>query len=172
MVDREYWVRLDGRSVKLEHYVIRDMMLRHALPELQFYVVSRRQEEVFDGREEALDRQVSIDFRILNMGRAVAKHAGWFASIQNAKLISARECNDLSSVNHGRLTVAWDAQVGSVLHPNGIHNHAGSLVLEFLDTNAPIAMLAKIYCEDMVARDITFIIKYPTPDRPITRIGT
>lgn len=49
MFDREYWTRLDDRSVKLEHYHIRDLMQRHALPDLRFMVISQGRDVGADG---------------------------------------------------------------------------------------------------------------------------
>jgi hypothetical protein len=160
MVDREYWARLDGRSVRLDHYMIRDMMLRHEYPKLRFSTYTQRIEELQQG--------IRVEVRLQNYGRAVAKYAGWYCSLQNAKIISVSGCNDITSINNGRPTISWNAPLGAVVHPNGIASSVGSLVLEFINREHPIGMLAKIYCEGMTTRDITWTLKYPKSDSPGT----
>jgi hypothetical protein len=164
LAEREYWARLDGRSVRLEHYMIRDMMLRHALPDLNFSAVT-------EPLESLPADQIKIKFRIINSGRAVAKYAGWFGTIQNGRIITAEGCIDASYMNHDRSTVSWNAIMGTVLHPNGLFNHGGSLVLQFVSTNIPIAIMVKVFCEGMTTKDLVFVFKYPPSKQPEWRLG-
>lgn len=156
--DREYWARLDGRSVRLDHYMIRDMMLRHEYPVLRFSTYSQRIEE--------LEQGIRVEMRLQNHGRAVAKYAGWYAALQNAKILSVGNCKNITSINNGRPTISWDAPPGTVVHPNGIFTSLGSITLEFIDKEHPIGMLIKIYCEHMRTRDISWTLRYPDKNRP------
>lgn len=158
MRDREYWTRLDGRSAKLEHYHIRDLMLRHAYPDLQLSIVSRPY-------DDDTNDTVRLDFRILNVGRAVAKYAGWFVKLQNAAIVTAIGCKNITAENSDRPTASWDIGSTTVLHPNGIFTGAGSLILRFLDGN-PISMRAKWYCEGGETKDSSFTFNYPVSDQP------
>jgi hypothetical protein len=158
MVDREYWARLDGRSVRLEHYMIRDMMSRREYPRLRFSTYTRR--------ADGPGRRIQVELRLENRGNAVAKYAGWYGSFQNAKVISVQGCRDVAPPDSDRTTITWDAPLGVVIHPNGIRTAIGQLVLEFLNDEQPIAILAKAYCEGMPTRDMTWVLKYPETDIP------
>lgn len=158
MIGREYWARLDGRNIRLEHYMIRDMMLRHEYPQLRFSTYTRRIGELQQG--------IRVQMRLQNCGRAVAKYAGWFGSLNNAEILSVSGCRNITDVNNGRPTVSWDAPVGTVIHPNGIAIPIGTLVLGFLNKDQPIGVLAKIYCEGMTTRDIAWTLKYPEDGSP------
>lgn len=149
MHDREYWIRLDGRTVRLEHYMIRDMMLRHAYPDLNL---------VLDPRTADLPLgQVKVNFLVSNNGRALAKHTGWFARIDNAKVITTDHCSDQTSLNNGRVTLDHAASLGSVIHPNHIQHVSGSVILERLAED-PIKIKVDWYCENMASRSEEFLL--------------
>jgi hypothetical protein len=150
MVDREYWVRLDGRSVRLEHYLIRDMMLRHANPDLAIGVST----------DTPINPQadVRIAFSLQNIGRAIAKHAGWFVRIETAKVLSVEGCTASSALNDGQAVVSWDQGYGSVIHPVGLRVRTGLVQLRADNRALSVVVNTWYYCEDMAVRQKTFVI--------------
>jgi Putative DNA-binding domain len=158
MVDREYYARLDGRSIRLEHYMIRDMMSRREHPRLRFTSYTRR--------ADGPSRRIDVEMRLENWGKTVAKYAGWYGSFQNARVVAAQGCRDISASNSGRTTITWDAPLGVVIHPNGIAKTIGHLVLEFVNDGQPISVLTKTYCEGMPTRQSTWILSFPEAGRP------
>lgn len=160
--NKGYWLRLDGRSIQMEHYMIRDMMLRQASPDLTLTTLTRRQQA-----SDPTDRRarVTVDVRLHNTGRAIARYAGWYTQIQNAKILTTERASDLSDYNNGRPTIAWDAPPGVVVHPNGIALGTARLHLEYVDPEKPIALLITYYSEGMAAKKTTFVLKFPAPEQ-------
>jgi hypothetical protein len=148
LADREYWIRMDGRSARLEHYQIRDMMMRHALPDLQIKVDADRSDS---------SEQITLNFWFINSGKAVAKYAGWFAILENASIESAIRCTQ-NSLNPGMVCADYHSTLGVVVHPNDINHQTGSLVVKPVDPSAPIMVKVKWYCEDMTAKERNFQI--------------
>src|SRR5689334_5336203 len=109
MVDREYWLRLDGRNMKMKHYQIRDMMSRHDVPDLRMLVTARP--------SGTAGSDVTLVFSLLNTGIAIAKHAGWHVEFGNARIMSASGCSDLSHLNDGKPFACWGQNSGAVIHP-------------------------------------------------------
>jgi hypothetical protein len=151
MQDREYWVRLDGRSVKLEHYLIRDMMARHAYPDLDADLVP-------DYRQFPSGR-VRVGIFLHNKGRAIAKYSGWFAFFYNAKILAyAPGIIDSTDANSGQQAAGWGAPAGTVIHPNNIRSQVGWIVLESTGDNLRIVINLRWYCEDMSMKERGFSI--------------
>ena len=157
MVDREYWIRLDGRSVRMEHYLIRDMMARHAYPDLEVYV----DHEYLDPETDRLSISVTLE----NTGRAVAKYTGWLAAFDNAKFVGfGPGVHDISAINKGRTMASWNAQNATVIHPNNIRLHVGQIYLEPIERTSQITVQVTWYCEHASAKTRDFII--PAHQRP------
>jgi Schlafen, AlbA_2 len=154
LAEREYWIRMDGRTLRLEHYQIRDMMTRHANPDLHVGMT---------GDDSSLPPgQAKIHFRLYNTGKAVAKYAGWFARFENATIVMTDGCNDLTQLNEGRATVSHDVPVGAVIHPNGISTHAGTVIVQAIE-GTEIRLSLRCYCEGMTTRGANHVIEVDDP---------
>jgi hypothetical protein len=151
--DREYWVRTDGRTMKLEHYQIRDMMLRHAHPDLDLDVVAVEQGLPAD--------QIKLDFRLHNKGKSLAKYWGYFIRMPAVSLLGVDQCSDVSSLNPGTTSVSHDGGFNSVIHPNGIRIGVGGMILQKAAEPQNIAIRAQWYCEDMSAKERMFTFLIP-----------
>ena len=150
MVDREYWVRLDGRSVKMEHHLIRDMMSRRAHPNLDMHI-----DHEYPDLE---DIRLNVSFTFQNTGRALAKYAGWLALFDNARIRGHEPgVHDVTAINNGRPSASWSAQPATVVHPNNIGIRVGQVILEPHNSSIPITVHLSWYCEDMdaITRDFT-----------------
>jgi len=143
LAEREYWIRMDGRALRLEHYQIRDMMSRNANPDLHV--------DVARGDSELLPGQAEIHFRLSNTGRTVAKYAGWFAHFENAIIVSVEDCLDLTKLNKGQARVGYNA-TDTVIHPNGIAIHAGIVVVQAIK-GVEISFHLRYYCEGMATKN-------------------
>ena len=148
--DREYWVRTDGRTMRLEHYQIKDMMLRHAHPDLELKISISDQGLPPD--------QVAIYFGLLNHGKALAKHWGYLIQAQSIKLLKIDQCNDVSSLNPGRTVVSNDGGFNSVIHPNNISIRVGSITIQRKEHVQNLALDAKWYCEDMNVKELVYML--------------
>jgi len=152
MVDREYWIRLDGRSVRMEHYLIRDLMSRHGYPDLELDLAA--------SNKDFPPGRMKLNFMLHNKGRAVAKNSGWFALFENAKIVSLGiGCTDDTAINDSRPSADWSTQPGSVIHANNIGRSAGWVQLEYIDTTWPITAQVVWYCEDMSRKSKSFTIQ-------------
>lgn len=164
MVDREYWIRLDGRSVRMEHYLIRDMMARHTYPDLELYL----EHEYLDPDTDRLRISVILE----NTGRAVAKYTGWLAAFDNARIVGLDPgVHDNSGINEGRVITSWNAQNATVIHPNNTRVHVGQMYLEPIERTSPIAVHVTWYCEHSSTKTRDFIIpahERPDPTQPQT----
>lgn len=150
MTPREYWIRSDGRNIKLEHYQIRDMMFRHAHPDLLFFVTA--------STKDLLPEQVELQFSFINKGKAIAKYPGWFAVIQAVSVVRVRDCTDASDINTGGSYFTKD--LGAiVIHPNGILHNVGNVVIDRSELEIKMVIQAKWYCEDMTVREQPFTIE-------------
>jgi hypothetical protein len=158
LAEREYWIRMDGRTLRLEHYQIRDMMTRRANPDLHVGLAS----------DDSIlpPGQAKIHFRLFNTGRAVAKYAGWFAQFENATIVMAHDCTDLTELNDGRPTVGHNVNVGAVIHPNGISTHAGTVIVQAIE-GTEIKLSVRCYCEGMVTRGANHVIEVDDPSTPV-----
>lgn len=146
---REYWIRSDGRNVKLEHYQIKDMMFRHAHPDLMFLVTS--------STRGLPPEQVELQFSFINTGKAIAKYPGWFTIIQSVSVVSVRDCDDASSINTGGAYLTKDLRA-AVIHPNGIQHNVGKAVIDRSELEGRMIIQAKWYCEDMTVKEQLFSV--------------
>lgn len=146
---REYWIRSDGRNIKLEHYQIKDMMLRHSYPDLQFNISTTN--------KTTAQKYIEINFSFTNTGKAIAKYCGWFIQIPNAKVHKVEDCTDASGLNQGGAYITKDLG-SSVIHPNGINHRVGSVLIDRSTMSGVMLILAKWYCEDMTMKEETLYI--------------
>ncbi|HVI69751.1 MAG TPA: ATP-binding protein [Magnetospirillaceae bacterium] len=148
LAEREYWIRADGRSARLEHYQIRDMMARRSRPDLDLELI------VMPVRP----REVKLTVYLQNVGRALAMHAGWFMLIKNATIVSCENCSDRTGLNNGSATVEFTRAVGTVIHPNETQFYTATVVLQKIDPNRHAEVDIKWYCEDMMVKTRNFSV--------------
>jgi hypothetical protein len=149
---REYWVRMDGRTNRMEHFQIRDMMLRSAVPELvlAFSVVGGSGQE---GR-------VRIRCQLQNVGRAVAKYAGFFVRLQGGSVGTVSQALVDTSELNATASVQFTMPAGQVLHPAPAPAvFAGDIDIVVLK-GQPLCLHGDVYCEGMAARSLTYTVSH------------
>lgn len=151
--DREYWVRTDGRTMKLEHYQIKDMIMRHAHPDLELDVITSEQDLPSD--------QIKIAFRLHNRGKSLAKFWGYFIQTQPITLVAVDQCNNISYLNPGTTAVSNDGGFNSVIHLNNIRIGVGSMTVRKITNIQNLTIHAKWYCEDMSVKEQVFSLALP-----------
>lgn len=158
--DREYWVRLDGRTDRLEDFQIRDLMTRRGRPNLILQGTVKHLAPA-DGQFSPV---VEVTVAIINIGQVVAKHVGWIANTPFAKVHFATDgAVDNSSLNSGRGTVSFSMQNGAVIHPNGLRYVVGRFQMHSIAGTDFIIPLSW-YAEDADLRSGQIIIASNDPD--------
>lgn len=138
--EREYWVRMDGRNARMEHFQIRDMMVRASVPALSVHL------DPVDGAI-AMGR-LRFDAYVVNTGRAIAKHGGFHITTANATFgLVAGELRDESPRNTVGC-VMWSAGLAAVVHPHAFRLAVGSFELHF-DPTTGADLAVHVYCEGM-----------------------
>lgn len=161
LADREYFTRMDGRNMRLEHYQIRDLMLRRNHPDLSLSIKT--------SLNDLPDGQIRLTFSFMNEGKTLAKFCGWFLQAIDFKVISLSGCRDESTANDGVTCIAYDGGFNTVIHPNGIENQVGVVVLDRTHYISGLVMVGvKWYCEDMSTKVRDFLIDLPPYRPPIT----
>jgi hypothetical protein len=150
---REYWARADGRSMKLEHYQIKDMMLRHSLPDLEL--------EITASEVNLPQDQIKIMFKLINKGKSLAKFWGYFIQTQNIELTAVEQCSDVSNLNPGTTAISNDGGSNSVIYPNKIRVGVGSVTVRKAINTQNLAIHARWYCEDMSLKEHVFSLRVP-----------
>lgn len=138
---REYWVRMDGRTEELEDFQIRDILTRRSRPNLIPTILAKFRDNGTGG--QFLDVTVAIQ----NTGQALAKHVGWITFIENADVHSVDQCIDETARNTSPV-VAYDLPANNVIHPNLMRVHTGKIVLQTRAGHEPVRIQFRWYGED------------------------
>jgi len=104
-----------------------------------------------------------VHFSLLNNGRAVAKHAGFFVKFENAELRHVIGLQNVSHLNPGQPSVCYYDD-RTVVHPNGISMHARHVIFHRVNACQDVVLNITYYCEDMKFRSD----KVPLPSPPLT----
>jgi predicted HTH transcriptional regulator len=135
--EHRYYKRSGDSFYKMEHFDLEDMFGRRQKAKLE---ILAEHKSIEDGVEE-------ITVRLLNMGRAVARHAGFVMRFENADLVSVSDqLQNASSVNSGRPVVQYNNDT-SVIHPNKIRTNLGGIRVRRIDLTLPIKAYVTIYCD-------------------------
>jgi Putative DNA-binding domain len=135
--EHRYYKRSGDSFYKMEHFDLEDMFGRRQKAKLEIYPEHKNVE---NGLEE-------ITVRLLNTGRAVARHAGLSIWFENVDLVGASDqLRNASGVNSGRPVVQYNNDRG-VIHPNGIVVMLGKVRLRRIDPALPIKAIVTIYCD-------------------------
>jgi Putative DNA-binding domain len=141
--EREYWVRMDGRSARMEHYQIRDMMMRRALPNLELGVLHDRTDQP--------EGHIKVRFTLSNTGTAIAKHLAAFIEVLDGNITAVDGLHDVSALNGGLQMASYIGQT-SVLHPVDIALSLGSMIVVPTTDSGKVTFKIKWYCEGMTAK--------------------
>lgn len=157
--DREYWVRLDGRTDRLEDFQIRDIMTRRGRPNL----IVRTTVKHLEPEEGQVSPLVDVSVAIVNNGQVIAKHVGWNVITPFAKVVSVADgAVDNSSLNSGRAAISFSMQDGQVVHPNGISYVVGSFRVHPIVESGLIIPLSW-YAEDADLKSDQVVINTDIP---------
>lgn len=149
-----YYKRNGQQFYRMEHFDLEDMFGRRQRPDLEVTVTSRR--ELNNPSQERLS------FKILNVGRAIARHVGFFAEMQGATIVHAWEVKNVSHLNDGRQVLSY-ANNADVFHPNGITNQVGTIIFERTNPDQDLAITVTYYCEHMKAKKDTISLPPELP---------
>lgn len=135
-----YYKRSGDSFYRMEHFDLEDMFGRRQKPLLNV----RLEHRPVEGDNTVED----LIFNVLNIGRAVAKHAGLLALLQNVEITLVTEgLQNLSHLNNGRPTISYNYNSG-VIHPNNIALHAGRVRFRRINPAENINVEVSFYCED------------------------
>jgi hypothetical protein len=135
--EHRYYKRSGDSFYKMEHFDLEDMFGRRQKAKLE---ILPEHKNIEDGVEE-------ITVRLLNAGRAVARHAGLVIRFENVGLVRVSDqLHDSSAVNSGRPVVQYNNDRG-VIHPNGIPVILGAIRVRRIHAVLPITAYVTIYCD-------------------------
>jgi Schlafen, AlbA_2 len=149
-----YYKRSGDSFYRMEHFDLEDMFGRRQKPNLR---VRLRHDPSLQRADEELEE---LHFSLLNDGRAIAKHAGFFAKFQNAELRNVIDLQNVSHLNPGTSSVCY-YNATDVVHPNGISTHAGHVIFRRIDADQDVVLDLTYYCEDMRFRSDTVRLSSP-----------
>lgn len=140
-----YYKRSGDSFYRMEHFDLEDMFGRRQKPMLKIETDHRRCPEEHPNEE--------LDFYLINTGRGIAKHAGIMATFDASISIAnvTGRLRDISALNNGRPIVQYSDDI-SVVHPNGIRVHLGTVRFCRIDPESPCGLHLHAYCENMKDR--------------------
>jgi hypothetical protein len=147
-----YFKRSGSSFYRMEHFDLEDMFGRRQRPSLSLRIdlVPRPSD---DPHEE-------VHFSIINVGRGVAKHAGFMCRFDpDVKVagVGGGQLNNVTGLNRGAPIVSYQDSVG-VIHPNSIASSAGHAIILRNAKGEPLRIRVTSYCENMQARTDTALI--------------
>lgn len=140
-----YYKRNSSRFYVLEHFDLQDMFGRRQRPSLAVSMELRPR--------PADDPHEELEIRLVNDGRAVAKHTGLHCNLQEGTRVASTQgsITDVSALNGGRPSIAYANSI-SVIHPNGIRYSLGYAIIKRDNKGAPLDIEGSVFCEHMPAR--------------------
>jgi len=154
-----YYKRSGDSFYRMEHFDLEDMFGRRQKPILEVQMGHRR------FAEEDLNEE--FDFYLINTGRGIAKHAGLMATFDTSISIVnvTGQLQNISALNNGRQTLQYLNAI-SVIHPNGIKVHLGSVKFRRVHPEAAFGLHVLVYCENIKAQNNQYSVAplpMPTP---------
>jgi predicted HTH transcriptional regulator len=151
-----YYKRSGDSFYRMEHFDLEDMFGRRQKPHL--YILLRNLPVPEDNAQE------DLRFNLQNNGRAIARHAGFFARLENVNIVDVLgSLENVSHLNEGRPTVTYTKDQG-VIHPNGIMTFIGHVRLRRTNPAENIIVEVTSYCEN--ARTEKSRVELPPLERP------
>ena len=142
----------------MEHFDIADMFGKRRRPNLKLIVSA--------GFE---NMSVGLSFYMENQGRAIAHHAGFFARLENARIVRVQDLANVSSLNQNRPAIETKIHP-DVIHPINMARYLGSAWVERDRPTDPIILRLKLYCEDIQMKEGS--IEIPPMDKWDQTTGT
>jgi hypothetical protein len=112
-----YYKRNGTQFYVLEHFDLEDMFGRRQRPNLKVIASSKR---IADNPQNE-----ELEVKILNVGKAVARHVGLFAELRASTIVSVSNFQNVSEMNPGRQIFTYSNDQ-NVIHPNNIQNVIGT----------------------------------------------
>jgi hypothetical protein len=149
--DREYWRRATTGRRRMEHYELEDMFGRRLRPLLRLHCHFSMNEN---------PPAESLAFALLNVGRGIAKHAGFYCRVLAPANITFRDrinIDDCTALNQGSPSFSYYTnQV--VVHSNRIAMAAGQTKIGGRPEGTALRLELTWYAEDMMTRRETIDI--------------
>jgi len=138
-----YFKRSGSGFYRMEHFDLEDMFGRRQRPALFLKLTLVPRPATDDPHEE-------LHFSILNTGRGIAKHVGFFCKFEAGIAVAGvrGHLRDVSGLNRGNPVVSYQEDVG-VVHPSGIASSAGHAIIQRSAKGAPLTIDVSVYCENM-----------------------
>jgi len=152
-----YYKRSGDSFYRMEHFDLEDMFGRRQKPRLSI---------ILDSRPFADDSTIQdLHFSFRNLGRAIAKHTGFIARLENSRIeFTDGNIINVSNINAGMPTVCHNNDIG-VIHPNRIPIHIGSVRIRRLIPTANIIIELTFFCDG--SRSETLRIEVPIPHQAL-----
>jgi hypothetical protein len=144
---REYYRRSSNGMRRMEHYELEDMFGRRLRPLLRLGI---------NFTQFGNSSTPGLTFHFLNVGRGVAKHAGFHCTLlgpEGALFGGIVGLQDVTAENFGRPSLTYYDQLG-VVHPNGIRSGLGQAMFIGI-AGVPVNLKLIWYAENMLARQAT-----------------
>lgn len=140
LAGHQYWRRTVTGHRRMDHYELEDLFGRRLRPSLSFFVELRPR--------VADDPHEELHFLILNEGRGLARHLGFFVQPADAKVEGVRGhgLTNATAVNPSATVTYYDPH--HVVHANGIYFSAGHVILRRDAKGSPLQVSAAWYAED------------------------
>ncbi len=140
VADHQYWRRTATGHRRMDHYELEDLFGRRLRPSLSFFVELKPR----DGD----DPHEELHFLILNEGRGLARHLGFFVQPTDAKVEGVRGhgLTNATAINPCPTVIYYDPH--HVVHANGIYFSAGHAILRRDSKGSPLLVSAAWYAED------------------------
>jgi hypothetical protein len=123
---------------------------------------------ILDSRPAENDSTITIQdlhFSFQNSGRAIAKHTGFIARLENAVLVQRDgQVKNVSHLNAGAPTISHNDDIG-VIHPNRISVHIGRVRIRRPNPTINVMVHLTLFCEN--ARSETVKIEVPSPHQAL-----
>jgi len=149
--DDRYYKRSGDSFYRLEHFDLEDMFGRRQRPRL----LVRLNNLLFS----ADNTQELLRFTLQNMGRAIAKHVGFFVKLENVEIVdvSGDSLQNVSHLNEGRTMISYTNELG-VIHPNGIGIFAGHIQFRRKKIGENVIVNVTSYCENALVQTATVVL--------------
>jgi hypothetical protein len=145
--EHQYWRRTAVGHRRMDHYELEDLFGRRLRPLLSLFVELRPRPDD-DPHEE-------IHFLVLNEGRGIARHLGFFVQPNEAKVegVQGHGLSNATAVNDCPTITYYDPH--HVVHANGIYLSAGHAIIRRDAKGAPLRVTAAWYAEDAETKRAT-----------------
>lgn len=149
-----YYKRNGQQFYRMEHFDLEDMFGRRQRPDLNIILTNRR--------EPNSPNHEQLEFTILNVGRAIARHVGFFAEMRGAVVVRVDRIENVSHLNEGRQNFSYANDV-NVFHPSGVSTRVGSVVFQRTNADADVSISINYYCEHMKPKRESILLRPEPP---------